>query len=89
MQTGDDLPYDPRKDAENRRNHGVALARYADLDVLAFLPDDRFGYGEERFRAWGLIDGVAHCLAYTLRDGRVRPISLRRAHRKEMERYVA
>lgn len=86
--TRDDLPFDPEKDAENVGKHGVSLARYVDLEVLTFLPDARFAYGEERFRAWGLIDGEAYCLAYTVRDGRVRPISLRRAHAKEMKRHV-
>ena len=88
MKTADDLPFDPAKDVENIRTHGISLARYIDLDVIAFLADERFAYGEPRFRAWGLIDGRAHCLAYTLRSGRVRPISLRRAHEKEMKRYV-
>jgi uncharacterized DUF497 family protein len=36
----------------------------------------------------GSIDGVAYCLTFTNRDQRVRPISLRRAHTKEMRRYV-
>lgn len=84
----DGLPYDPEKDAENIRRHGISLARYVDLVILAVDPDTRFEYGEERFRAWGLIDGASHCLAFTLRAGRVRPISLRRAHKKEMDRYV-
>ena len=85
---GDARPFDPVKDAENIRRHGISLSRYVDLEVLAFLADDRFTYGESRFRAWGLIDGLAHCLAYTVRDGIVRPISLRRAHAKEMRRHV-
>lgn len=84
----DNLPFDPVKDAENIRRHGMSLAQYAFLDVIAFLPDRRFPYGEERFRAWGTIDGESHCLAYTVKDGRVRPISLRRAHAKEMKRHV-
>jgi uncharacterized DUF497 family protein len=50
--------------------------------------DDRFDYGEPRYRAYGFIDGVAHCLAFTIRDGQYRPISLRRAHAKEMRRYA-
>lgn len=56
--------------------------------ILAFLVDGRSEYGEVRYRAWGLIDGRAHCLAFTDRDGRIRAISLRRAHQKEMRRHV-
>ena len=33
-------------------------------------------------------DGIAYYLAFTFRDGEMRPISLRRAHAKEMKRYV-
>jgi uncharacterized DUF497 family protein len=45
-------------------------------------------YGEVRYRAWGHIDGKAYYLAFTVRDGIVRPISLRRAHAKEMKRHA-
>lgn len=68
--------------------HGMSLSRAVDFEMLAVLPDTRFDYGEERYRAWGLIDGQAHCLAFTTRNGKVRVISLRRAHDKEMKRYV-
>jgi hypothetical protein len=50
--------------------------------------DDRRDYGEIRYRAYGFIEGVAYCLTFTDRDGQVRPISLRRMHKKEMRRYV-
>lgn len=82
------IEYDPAKDEANRRKHGISLERACDLEILAFLEDDRNAYGEIRYRAWGLIDEQPHCLAFTHRDGRVRAISLRRAHRKEFERYV-
>uniref|UniRef100_Q07NE7 BrnT family toxin n=1 Tax=Rhodopseudomonas palustris (strain BisA53) TaxID=316055 RepID=Q07NE7_RHOP5 len=50
--------------------------------------DDRRDYGEVRYRSYGYIDGVAYCFVFADRNGRVRPISLRRAHLKEMRRYV-
>jgi uncharacterized DUF497 family protein len=80
--------FDPDKDAKNIANHQISLARAFDMEVLKFAEDDRFDYGEVRYRAWGTIDGKACCLVYTMRDGSVRPISLRRAHDKEMKRYV-
>lgn len=85
---GMDIEFDPAKDEANIAKHGVSLARAANLEILAFIEDDRNEYGETRYRAWGMIDGKAHCLAFTHRDGKVRAISLRRAHRKEMDRYV-
>ncbi|TAK47061.1 MAG: BrnT family toxin [Xanthobacteraceae bacterium] len=81
-------PFDSAKDAKNVAKHSVSLDRVADFVEVAVLVDDRFDYGETRYRAWGYIDGVAHCLAFTFRDGAMRPISLRRAHAKEMKRYV-
>lgn len=81
-----EIEFDPAKDAANIEKHGISLERAADLEVLAYVEDDRFA--EPRFRLYGLIDGVAHCVAGTDRDGKVRVISLRRAHAKEMKRYA-
>jgi uncharacterized DUF497 family protein len=50
--------------------------------------DDRYDYGEIRYRAYGFIGDVAYCLAFTSRNGRVRPIGLRRVHAKEIRRHV-
>lgn len=81
-------PYDEAKDALNIANHGISLARATDMVIARFIVDDRFDYGETRYRAWGDIDGQPYFLAFTIRDGKVRPISLRRAHAKEMKRNV-
>ncbi len=80
--------FDPAKDAANLTKHRISLRRWHELEILAVIEDHRFDYGETRYRAYGLIGGVAHCLAFTVRDEQVRPISLRRAHTKEMKRYV-
>lgn len=82
------IEFDADKNNTNLAKHRISLARATDLEILAVLPDDRREYGEQRYRAWGLIDGEAYCLAFTTRDGTVRAISLRRAHQKEMQRYV-
>jgi uncharacterized protein len=80
--------FDPDKDAKNIEQHQISLARAFDMTVIRFSEDQRFDYGEVRYRAWGTIDGKTYCLAYTMRDGKVRPISLRRARQKEMKRYA-
>jgi uncharacterized DUF497 family protein len=67
--------FDPAKEAINLSKHRVSLARWVDLDIKVTFVDDRHDYGEVRYRAYGLIDGVAYCLAFTTRNGRVRPIS--------------
>lgn len=82
------MQFDPAKNEANIAKHGVSFERAADLEILSVLADDRQDYGEIRYRAFGLIDGVAHCLVFTDRQGVLRPISLRRAHHKEMKRYV-
>ena len=81
-----DIEFDPAKDASNIAKHGVSLARATDLDVLAYVDDNRFD--EPRFRLYGRIGDTAYCLAGTDRGGVIRVISLRRARAKEMKRYV-
>jgi uncharacterized DUF497 family protein len=82
------VDFDPAKEAINLSKHGISLARWVDLDVFAIIRDDRFDYGEPRFRVYGFIDGVSYCLVFTVRDESYRPISLRRSHAKEMKCYV-
>jgi uncharacterized protein len=83
------IAFDEEKDRTNKAKHGISLARAADLRVLAILEDDRIDYGETRYRAFGMIDELAHCLVFTERNREMRIISLRRAHDKEMARYAA
>ena len=83
-----EIEFDPAKDELNRAKHGISLARAADLEELTIEADDRFPYGEARYRAWGLIDGRLYCMAFVKRGQLVRPISLRRAHEKEVRRHV-
>lgn len=82
------MDFDHAKDALNIAKHGISLARAADLDIRAALQDTRESYGEVRYRAWGLLDGLPHCLAFTVRNGAIRPISLRRCHQREFARHV-
>ena len=49
--------------------------------------DDRYDYRETRFCAFGRIDALGYCLAFTYRGTVIRVISFRRAHEKEMRRY--
>ena len=82
------IEFDPAKEAANLAKHGVSLARGTDLEVFYVEEDRRFSYVEVRYRAFGLLDGLPHCLAFTYRGAVVRALSLRRAHRKEFSRYV-
>ncbi len=82
-----DIEFDPVKDVANIAKHGVSLARAVELEILAWEWDARFTH-ETRFRAWGLLDGDRYCLAFTVRDGAIRALSLRRAHLKEHRRHA-
>jgi hypothetical protein len=80
------IDFDPKKDAANQAKHGISLSCAEDFEIEATIIDP---YPDEvRFRSFGLIDGRAYCLIYTLRSGRIRAISLRRARDKEYRRYV-
>ena len=84
-----DIEFDTAKDVANIAKHGVSLARAIELDVLTIKADTRQEYGEARFQAFGLLDGLPHCLSFTMRGAVIRAISLRRTHRKEYRRHVA
>jgi len=83
-----EIEYDPAKDEANIAKHGVSLALVADLEILTVEEDLRCPYPEPRLRAFGLINGMPYCLAYTLRGPVMRAISLRRAHIREFRRHV-
>lgn len=83
-----DTVFDPAKDAANREKHGLSLADFVGFDDLPITRvDDRYDYGETRYRSLGLIDGLPHVMVFTLVDGAMRLISFRRAHAKEGRQY--
>ena len=49
--------------------------------------DDRHTYNEERYVAIGFIEDRLHVMAFTLRDGSIRIISLRKANKREVDNY--
>jgi len=83
------IEFDPEKDATNQEKHGLSLAdtERMEFDTAIIVADTRHAYGEERFRAYGLIDGRLCALAYTIRGTTLRAISLRKANSREVNRY--
>jgi uncharacterized DUF497 family protein len=81
--------WDAAKSRANERKDGIPL----DLVPLTFegpvlaWRNDR--YGEARWLAIGLLEGVAIACAYTKRGDNIRVISARRANRDERQRYAA
>ena len=82
------IEFDVEKDKANIAKHGISLARAPDLQILEVMSDDRFDYGETRYRSFGMIDNQTYCMVFAERNGVMRIISLRRAHAKEMSRHV-
>lgn len=81
--------FDPAKDAANIAKHGLSLAKAVELEMnLATVSaDDRRDYGEDRYIAVGPLGGRLHVLIFTIRDGAIRPISLRKANAREVKRH--
>ena len=81
--------WDENKRKTNIRQHGIDFAdviRIFDGPTVEML-DDRFDYGETRFIALGLLNGVVFVVAYTERRDAVRIISARKATKYEEEKY--
>ena len=84
------IEFDLTKDAANLAKHGVSLALAVELDWEAALVwvDDRFEYGKSRMIALALKTSILYYVAFVERGEVRRPISLRRANRREVKRYV-
>jgi len=85
------MVWDERKRASNLKKHGVdfAIVQNFNFETALVLRDDRKNYGEVRYRAFGMINGRLHALAFTRREGRVRVISLRKSNAREIATYAA
>ena len=83
-----DIEFDADKNDINWEKHDLSLAQFEGFDSEPMVvEDDRYDYGETRYRAFGRIGGVGHMIAFTIREGTMRLISFRRCHEKEMKRY--
>jgi len=84
------IEFDLVKDKTNLAKHGVSLALAAELDWQAALVwvDERFEYDELRMIALAPKTTILYFVAFVERGEVRRPISLRRANRREVKRYV-
>lgn len=59
--------WDEEKEAANRAKHGVSFEAVAGFEwrTAREVEDDRYVYGERRWRAIGMIEGRLHVLVYT------------------------
>lgn len=84
------IVFDPAKDEANIAKHGLSLARATDfmMEEARVSLDERADYGEARFIAVGQLDQRLHVLIFTVREGSIRAISLRKANDREVKRHV-
>lgn len=84
-----DIEFDPAKDTVNREKHGLPLA--FGLRVMegrvAELIDPRHT-AETRWLTFGLVAGRLFVCVHTQRGDRARIISVRKANRKEQQRWL-
>jgi len=83
------IDFDPNKSAQNEADRGLpftAVQRF-DWEGAVFQEDTRFDYPEQRFIGLGKIGQRVHVVCFTPIEGGVRVISLRKANRREVNRY--
>jgi uncharacterized DUF497 family protein len=84
-----DFEWDERKNETNIQKHGIDFfrARLVFRDPAAVMMESPNKSSEQRYLIIGQLDAVLATIVYTVRDGRIRIISARRARRSERQRY--
>jgi uncharacterized DUF497 family protein len=81
--------WDSEKAAANLAKHGVSFDLAEGFEFgTAYEYEDRDAEGEQRFVAIGLIGDRVYVMVYTERGETIRVISLRRADKQEVRKYV-
>jgi len=84
-----EFEWDEDKNYQNIAQHRIDFAdarRVFDKPIL-LRPDDRKDYGENRLIAMGVMDDIVVVLTFTLREERIRIISVRKANKHERKIY--
>ena len=78
--------WDEAKRRKNLLRHGVDFSAIESFqwEEVRVLEDTRKNYGERRFRGFGPINGRMHCVAFTVRCGNIRLISLGKANARDV-----
>jgi uncharacterized DUF497 family protein len=86
-----DFEWDEAKRRANILKHGVDFVDAIGIFAARFIEteDERRDYGEQRYQAFGELDGRVIQIVYTWRGDRRRFISARRTRRNERRAYYA
>lgn len=85
-----DFEWDEAKSDLCRKSRNFDFAYVISIFIdplLVIQKDQRWDYGEDRFKATGVIEGRIFVVIYTKRVSAIRVISARRANRREVKRY--
>lgn len=78
---------DPKKAADNLRNHGVPFDAVESFEFRTAKSELQVVHGEVRAKLTGLIGNRLHVLILTNRGGNTRIISLRKANKREVRQW--
>jgi uncharacterized DUF497 family protein len=84
------ITFDPAKDETNIAKHGVSLSLATEFewDTAVVWPDTRKDYGESRMACLGYVGLRIYAMVFVDRANVRRVVSLRKANRREVERYA-
>lgn len=86
----DEFEWDDAKAEANLRKHKLSFriaSRVFDDPLVLIEQDDSEDYGEPRYLAVGLVEGLLVTVAYTERGERIHIISARKANSHEQRAY--
>ena len=83
------ISYDPNKNQRNIEERGLSFEIASELDwaTANIIVDERKDYGEKRYQIYGYIEERLYVAIFTPRADKVHIISLRKANKREMNRY--
>jgi len=84
-----DFEWDSAKNNSNTAKHGIdfEFAKEIFSGIWLSKPDLRKDYGEDRFLAIGVLEEFVLLAVYTIREQKIRLISVRRANTEERRIY--
>jgi hypothetical protein len=83
----EEFEWDEAKAASNLKKHGIDFEDAISIFEGPVLEVRSARGSEERWKAVGMVEGVELAVIFTLREGRRRIISARRARKSEREAY--
>lgn len=86
---GRELEWDDAKNKLNIVKHGMDFEDSYKIfaNPVVAHRDERMSYGEERWIAFGKLEGRTVTIVYTFREERIRIISMRKGSQNEREAY--